>query len=406
MLDPYLIKKEFPIFKKTIHGKPLVFLDNAASTQKPQCVIDAIVQFYSETYANIHRGIYKLSEESSALYEHARQTLQKLINAAYSHEIIFVKGTTEAINLVAESYGRSHLKPGDHIIITEMEHHANLIPWQYICQQMGAELKVIPVNDQGELDLDVYEQLLSSRTRLVALSHLSNLLGTVNPVHTITEMAHRYGAHVLVDGAQTVAHFPVDVQHLNCDFYVFSGHKMYGPTGIGVLYGKSELLASMPPYQKGGGMIERVTLDKTSYAPLPAKFEAGTPHIAGAAGLEAAALYLEKLGLNNIDLLEQTLLAKATNLLTQIPELRIIGQAAEKSSVISFTLEGVHPHDAATILDQDGIAVRAGHHCAMPLIERFNIPATLRVSFGVYNTPEDIDLLIQSLEKARGILTP
>lgn len=404
MLNPSLIKQDFPIFQQTVHGKPLVFLDNASSTQKPQCVIDAIVRYYSQTHANIHRGVYKLSEQASQLYELSREAVKNFIHAKHAHEVIFVKGTTEAINLVAESYGRTHLKAGDNIIITAMEHHANLVPWQYICQQMGAELRIIPVNDAGELDLSVYEQLLSNRTRLVALSHASNLLGTLNPIRTVIEMAHTYNAPVLIDGAQTAAHLPVDVQALDCDFYVFSGHKMYGPTGIGVLYGKTELLEAMPPYQRGGGMIEQVSFEKTTYAGLPAKFEAGTPHISGAIGLMAALHYLNHLGLKNIDTLEQALLAKATESLSQFPGLRIIGTAAEKVAVISFVLDHIHPHDAATILDSDGIAVRAGHHCAMPLIQRFNIPAAIRVSFGVYNTFEEIDLLIQSLEKVRSIL--
>lgn len=404
MLNPAAIKQDFPIFKQTVHGKPLVFLDNASSTQKPQCVIDAMVRYYSETHANIHRGVYKLSEQASDLYERSRKTVQAFINAKAAHEIIFVKGTTEGINLVAESYGRTYLKPGDNLIITAMEHHANLVPWQYICQQMGAELRVIPVNDIGELDLATYEKLLSNRTRLVALSHASNLLGTLNPIQKVTQMAHAYHAHVLVDGAQAVAHLPIDVQALDCDFYVFSGHKMYAPTGIGVLYGKTELLENMPPYQRGGGMIEQVSFETTTYASLPGKFEAGTPHIAGAIGLMEALRYLKKLDLNEVNILEQALLKKATDALTQLPNLRIIGTAKEKAAVISFIIKDIHPHDAATILDSEGIAVRAGHHCAMPLIHRFNIPATLRVSFGVYNTFEEIDLLIQSLEKARQIL--
>lgn len=404
MLNPHLIKKDFPIFEKMIHGKPLVFLDNASSTQKPQCVIDSIVRYYSQTHANIHRGIYKLSEEASQLYELSRETVKKFINAPHVHEIIFVKGTTEAINLIAESYGRMHLKPGDNVIITEMEHHSNWVPWQYICQQMGAELRVIPIDDTGELNLSVYAQLLSNRTRLVAVSHISNVLGTLNPIKTIVEMAHAHHAHVLVDGAQAVAHLPVDVQALNCDFYTFSGHKLYAPTGIGVLYGKTELLEKIPPYQRGGGMIEQVSVEKTTYANLPSKFEAGTPHIAGAIGLMEALHYLEQLKMDNIEMLDQSLLNKAIEALNQFSGLHVLGSTKKKSSVISFVMDAIHPHDAATILDSDGIAVRAGHHCAMPLIKRFNIPAAIRVSFGVYNTYEDIDFLMQSLEKVKDIL--
>jgi cysteine desulfurase / selenocysteine lyase len=331
--------------------------------------------------------------------------VQQLIKAKYPEEVIFVKGTTEAINLVAESYGRKHLKPGDEVVITAMEHHSNWVPWQYICQETGAILKIVPLKEDGSLDLSIYEKLLSPKTQLVAITHISNVLGTINPVKKMTQMAHAQNAIVLLDGAQAVAHTSVNVQDLNCDFYTFSGHKMYGPTGIGVLYGKMNLLEKMEPYQRGGGMIEQVTAENTSYAALPNKFEAGTPHIAGAVALSSAIQYLEKLNLNEVTILEESLLKKATEVLCKIKRLRIIGEANEKAAVISFISEQVHPHDMATILDSEGIAVRAGHHCAMPLMDFFGIPATVRVSFGVYNTWEEIELLGQAIEKAIALLT-
>ena len=403
LLDGSRIRKDFPIFTQSIHGKPLVYFDNAATTQKPQAVIDAMLRYYQTQNANVHRGVHYLSEIATSLYEASRVKIQRFLNAREFKEIIFTRGATEGINLVAQSYGRTHLKRGDEVIISGLEHHSNIVPWQILCEQTGAVLREIPVSDQGELLLEEYERLLSKRTKIVAVGHMSNALGTVNPVKRIIQMARRWNARVLVDGAQAVPHLPVDVQDLDCDFYVFSGHKIYGPTGIGALYGKAELLESMPPYQSGGDMISYVTFGKTLYNTLPYKFEAGTPHIEGVIGLGAALDYVLGLGLEKIQAYEKTLLAHGTQALLSFPGIRIIGTAKEKGAILSFVMEGVHPHDIATILDRQGIAIRAGHHCAMPVMERFGLPATARASLAFYNTREEIDALIQGLERVREV---
>jgi len=403
LLDGSRIRKDFPIFTQSIHGKPLVYFDNAATTQKPQAVIDAMLRYYQTQNANVHRGVHYLSEIATSLYEASRVKIQRFLNAREFKEVIFTRGATEGINLVAQSYGRTHLKRGDEVIISGLEHHSNIVPWQILCEQTGAVLREIPVSDQGELLLEEYERLLSKRTKIVAVGHMSNALGTVNPVKRIIQMARRWNARVLVDGAQAVPHLPVDVQDLDCDFYVFSGHKIYGPTGIGALYGKAELLESMPPYQSGGDMISYVTFGKTLYNTLPYKFEAGTPHIEGVIGLGAALDYVLGLGLEKIQAYEKTLLAHGTQALLSFPGIRIIGTAKEKGAILSFVMEGVHPHDIATILDRQGIAIRAGHHCAMPVMERFGLPATARASLAFYNTREEIDALIQGLERVREV---
>ena len=402
-LDGAAIRKDFPIFAQSIHGKPLVYFDNAATTQKPQAVIDAMLYYYQAQNANVHRGVHYLSEIATSLYEASRVKIQRFLNAREFKEVIFTRGATEGINLVAQSYGRTHLKRGDEVIISGLEHHSNIVPWQILCEQTGAVLREIPVSDQGELLLEEYERLLSKRTKIVAVGHMSNALGTVNPVKRIIQMARRWNARVLVDGAQAVPHLPVDVQDLDCDFYVFSGHKIYGPTGIGALYGKAELLESMPPYQSGGDMISYVTFGKTLYNTLPYKFEAGTPHIEGVIGLGAALDYVLGLGLEKIQAYEKTLLAHGTQALLSFPGIRIIGTAKEKGAILSFVMEGVHPHDIATILDRQGIAIRAGHHCAMPVMERFGLPATARASLAFYNTKDEIDALIQGLERVREV---
>ncbi len=394
-------RQDFPIFKQLIHGKPLVYLDSAASSQKPQCVIDAIVNYYQQDHANIHRGVYELSERATRKYEQARQRVQQFIHAAHAHEIIFVRGATEAINLVAQTYGRAQCKPGDEIILSAMEHHSNLVPWQMLSEQCGVVLKIIPISDAGEIDLAAYKKLFSARTKLVAVAHASNVLGTINPIKEMVNIAHEHNVPVLVDGAQALPHLPVDVQDLDCDFYVVSAHKAYGPTGIGALYGKEKLLENMPPYQGGGSMIETVSLTKATYAKSPYKFEAGTPNIAGAMGFAAALEYLQNIGMQNIAVHEQALLKVATEKLTAIPGLRMIGTAKNKVGVISFVLDGVHPHDIGTILDHEGIAVRAGHHCAMPLMERFAIPACTRASFGIYNSQQDVDALVAGLHEVK-----
>ena len=403
LLDGSRIRKDFPIFTQSIHGKPLVYFDNAATTQKPQAVIDAMLRYYQTQNANVHRGVHYLSEIATSLYEASRVKIQRFLNAREFKEIIFTRGATEGINLVAQSYGRTHLKRGDEVIISGLEHHSNIVPWQILCEQTGAVLREIPVSDQGELLLEEYERLLSKRTKIVAVGHMSNALGTVNPVKRIIQMARRWNARVLVDGAQAVPHLPVDVQDLDCDFYVFSGHKIYGPTGIGALYGKAGLLECMPPYQSGGDMISYVTFGKTLYNTLPYKFEAGTPHIEGAIGLGAALDYVLGLGLEKIQAYEKTLLDHGTRALSSFPGIRIIGTAKEKGAILSFVMEGVHPHDIATILDRQGIAIRAGHHCAMPVMERFGLPATARASLAFYNTREEIDALIQGLERVREV---
>jgi cysteine desulfurase / selenocysteine lyase len=391
------VRADFPILGRRIRGKPLVYLDNAATSQKPQSVIDAVTRFYAAENANIHRGVHYLSERATAAYDGVREEVARFINAPSSRQVIFTKGATEGINLVAQSYGRPQLKPGDDIVITTMEHHSNIVPWQLLCEQTGAVLKAAPINDRGELDVAGLEELLTDRTRLVALVHLSNALGTINPVKAVVALAHGRGIPVLVDGAQAAPHLPVDVQDLDCDFYVFSGHKVFGPTGIGVLYGRETLLEQMPPYQGGGDMIATVSLQRSTYAPLPAKFEAGTPMIAQVVGLGAALKYVESVGLENVGAWERELLAYATERVLEIEGLRIIGTAEQKASVLGFVMNEAHPHDIGTILDNEGIAIRAGHHCAQPVMERFGIPATARASFAFYNTLAEVDALIAGL---------
>lgn len=398
-LDVARIREDFPILGRQIHGKPLVYLDNAATTQKPNAVIDRITRYYTHENSNVHRGVHHLSEVATAAYEGARGTVKRFINAGSEKEIVFVRGTTEGINLVASSFGRTNVKAGDEILISAIEHHSNIVPWQMLCQERGATLRIIPVNDAGELLMDQVRAMLNERTRLLAVGHASNALGTINPIREIIELAHANGTTVLIDGAQGVPHLEVDVQDLDCDFYAFSSHKVYGPTGIGVLYGKEALLEAMPPYQGGGDMILSVSFDKTTYNALPYKFEAGTPDIAGVVGLAAALDYVSALGLPSIAAHEHDLLLYATEQLEGIDRLRIIGTARHKASVISFVLEGVHPHDIGTILDQEGIAVRTGHHCAQPVMMRFNVPATGRASFGLYNTRDEVDALVRGLEK-------
>jgi cysteine desulfurase/selenocysteine lyase len=402
-LDVERIKCDFPILDQKIHGKKLVYLDNAATSQKPRAVIDAIVRYYEHDNANIHRGVHTLSVRATEAHDEARETVRRFIQAADAGEIIFVRGATEAVNLVAQTYGRANVGEGDEVLITAMEHHSNIVPWQMLCEEKGARLVVAPINDTGELDLDAFEKLLSSRTRIVAVAHVSNALGTVNPVRKIVQLAHAHDVPVLVDGAQAVPHLPVDVQALGCDFYAFSGHKVYGPTGIGVLYGKEEILAEMPPYQGGGDMISSVTFEKTTYNVVPYKFEAGTPDIAGAIGLGAALDYISRLGMDRIAAHEHDLLVYATEQVGAIPGVRLIGTASERAGVLSFVMEGVHPHDLGTILDRDGIAIRTGHHCAQPVMERFGIPATARASFAVYNTRQDVDALIEGIRKAHEV---
>ena len=399
------IRRGFPLLAEKVHDKKLVYLDNAATTQKPQQVIDAMMRFYTSGCSNVHRGVHLLSERATATYENARSKVRRFINARDDGEIVFVRGATEAINLVASSFGKAHVKPGDEILITGMEHHSNIVPWQVLCEERGARLRVAPINLRGELLVEEYERLLNPRTSLVAVTQVSNALGTVNPVRHIVEMAHRNGTPVLIDGAQAVQHLRVDVQALDCDFYAFSGHKMYGPTGVGVLYGKERWLESMPPYQGGGDMITSVTFEKTVYAKLPHKFEAGTPDIAGVIGLGAAVDYLESVGIDSISEYEHGLLDYGTGLLEAVPGVRIIGTAPGKASVLSFTLEGVHPHDVGTILDQEGIAIRTGHHCAQPVMDFFRIPATARASLALYNTREELDSLAAGLQKVAEVFS-
>jgi cysteine desulfurase/selenocysteine lyase len=395
------IRKDFPILNQTIHGKPLVYFDNAATTQKPLPVIQALTEYYQGYNANIHRGIHTLAEKATAEYEGTREAARQFINAAQREEIIFTRGTTEGINLVAASFGRAFIKAGDEIIISTMEHHSNIVPWQMLCEETGAKLRVIPITDEGDIILEEYEKLLSEKTRLVAIVYVSNSLGTINPVKQVIDLAHQYGAKVLVDGAQATAHLDIDVQALNCDFYVFSSHKMYGPTGVGVLYGKRELLEAMPPYQGGGEMIKDVSFERTTYNELPYKFEAGTPNIADTVAFKAALQYINHIGKAMIGEYEQELLAYGTEALGEIPGLQIIGQAREKISVISFRVEGIHHQDIGIILDTQGIAVRTGHHCTQPLMQRFGIPGTSRASFAMYNTKEEIDRLVQGLHKVK-----
>ena len=401
--DVERIREDFPILRQQVRGKPLVYLDNAATSQKPQVVIDAIRNYYERDNSNIHRGVHFLSERATEEYERARRTAQKFVNAADSREIIFTRGTTESINLVAQTYGRKHVGAGDEILITAMEHHSNIVPWQMLCEEKGARLRVAPIDDRGALLVDEFEKLLSARTKIVALPHVSNALGTVNPVARLVEMAHRWNAPALVDGAQAAPHVPIDVQALGCDFYAFSGHKVYAPTGIGVLYGKAALLDAMPPYQGGGDMISSVTFEKTTYNKLPYKFEAGTPNVSGAIGLGAALDYVNGVGLSEIAAHEDNLLEYAHAVLSAVPNIQLIGTAPHKAGVVSFVMEGIHPHDIGTILDQEGIAVRTGHHCAQPVMQRFNVPATVRASFAMYNTKQEIDALARGIRKVREV---
>lgn len=397
--DVEAIRKDFPILNREVQGNPLVYLDNAATSQKPQSVIDKLVSYYSEINANVHRGVHTLSQEATEEYEGARSKVRNLINAKEDAEIIFTRGTTEGINLVAQTLGVQRVGEGDEVIISNMEHHSNVVPWQILCDQIGAHLRVVPINDDGELLMDEYEKLLSPRTKLVSIVHLSNALGTINPVKDIVAIAHQHGVPVLLDGAQSAPHLPVDVQDLDCDFYTFSGHKLYGPTGIGILYGKRELLESMPPFQSGGDMIKSVTFEKTLYNDLPYKFEAGTPHIAGAIGLGAAVDYVNTIGLDRAAAYEHELLEYGTEQLQAIEGLKLIGTAQHKSGVLSFLLEGIHPHDIGTVLDTQGIAIRTGHHCTQPLMQRFQIPATARASLAFYNTKAEIDALVEGIHK-------
>ncbi len=401
-LDLARIRAEFPILRQRVHGKPLVYLDNAASVQRPKAVIDAISECYSSYYGNIHRGVHLLSERSTAAYEGAREKVRAFLNAASVQEIIFTRNTTESINLVASSFGGSTVKAGDEIVITGMEHHSNIVPWQMLCERTGAKLKVAPFTDAGELILEEYERLLDSgRVKLAAFVHLSNALGTLNPVKIMTDMAHARGIPVLVDGAQSVPHLAVDVRELGCEFYAFSSHKIYGPSGVGVLYGKKALLEAMPPYQGGGDMIRLVTFEKTEYAELPNKFEAGTPSIADVIGLGAALDWLTAIGLDAVAAHEHELLDYATAQLSEIPGLAIMGRARDKAALVAFTMQGIHPHDIGTILDREGVAIRAGHHCAQPVMQRYGVPATARASFAVYNTRDEVDVLVKALWKVK-----
>jgi cysteine desulfurase/selenocysteine lyase len=397
------IRADFPILHQNVHGHQLVYLDNAATTQKPRQVIDAISHYYERDNANIHRGVHALSQRATDAYEHARRTAQEFIGAGDCREIIFVRSSTEAINLVAQTYGRKNLKPGDEVLISAMEHHSNIVPWQMICEEKQAKLRVAPINEAGELVLEDFERLLTSKTKLVAIAHLSNALGTINPVRRIVEMAHAKNIPVMVDGAQAAPRLPVNVRELDCDFYAFSGHKIYGPTGIGVLYGKLALLEAMPPYQGGGDMISSVAFERTVYNKVPHKFEAGTPDISGPIGLKAALDYVTRLGIENIERHENELLEYATKRVSALSGIRLIGTAKEKAGVLSFVMEGVHPHDIGTILDQEGIAIRTGHHCAQPVMERYGIPATARASLGLYNTKEEIDALVRGIKKVQEV---
>ena len=394
-------REDFPALRQRVHGRPLVYLDNGATTQKPQAVIDAETTFYARDNANVHRAVHALGERATGAYEAARRKVQRFVNASAPEEIVFVRGTTEAINLVAQSYARPRLAPGDEVVVSAMEHHSNIVPWQLVCGETGALLKVAPISDAGALELEAYERLLGPRTRLVAVTHVSNALGSIVPLDRVIAAAHARGVPVLVDGAQAVSHLPLDVQALDCDFYAFSGHKMFGPTGIGVLYAKAALLEAMPPYQGGGEMIRSVTFEKTLYNDIPYKFEAGTPNVAGAIGLGAAVDYVSMVGRQAIFAHERELLRYATHAMAGIPGLRIVGTANEKAAILSFTLDGIHAHDVGTILDRHGVAIRAGHHCAMPLMQRFGLAATARASLALYNSPEDVDALVAGVQAAR-----
>jgi cysteine desulfurase/selenocysteine lyase len=399
------IRADFPILQFRVRGKPLVYLDNAATTQKPQVVIDRLSRYYREENANIHRGVHALSITATDAYDEARDRVRRFINAAEAREVVFVRGATEAINLVAATYGRAHVAAGDEIVISHMEHHSNIVPWQMLCEEQGACLRVIPITDAGELQLDEYERLLGPRTRLVAVTHVSNALGTINPVESMVRSARDRGIPVLVDGAQAVAHMRVDVQAIGCDFYVFSGHKVFGPTGIGVLYGRAPLLEAMPPYQGGGDMIRSVTFERTLYKEVPGRFEAGTPNIAGAIGLATAIDYLSAVDLDRVAAYERDLLGYGTEALTCISGLRMTGTASHKAGILAFVVKDIHPHDLGTILDRDGIAVRAGHHCCQPLMARLGVPATVRASLALYNTREEVDALVSSLRTAKAVFT-
>ena len=399
--DLAAVRADFPILAAAIRGRPLVYLDNAASTQKPRAVLDAIAGCYGGYYANVERGVHTLSQRATEARERARETVRRFLHAPSADEVVFLRGTTEAINLVAASWGRRNVGAGDEVLITGLEHHSNLVPWVMLCEERGARLRVAPLDDRGQVRLDDFADLLSPRTRIAAFAHVSNALGTVNPVAEMTALAHRAGALALVDGAQAVPHGSVDVAALGCDFYAFSGHKVYGPSGIGVLWGRRELLAGMPPWQGGGGMIRTVTFDRVTYAPPPHRFEAGTPFIEGAIGLGAALEYVDALGLANVAVWEAELLTLATERLAEVPGLRLIGTAKEKAAVLSFVLEGIHPHDMGTVLDYEGVAVRTGHHCAQPVMERFGVPATTRASFGLYNTVEEVYALADAVHRAR-----
>ena len=403
-LDVKRIRDDFPILKKRVHGKPLVYLDNAATSQKPQVVLDTIMRYYTNENSNIHRGVHYLSDRATQAYEAARAKAQHFLNAARTEEIIFVRGSTEGINLVKESYGRTHVKEGDEVVISVLEHHSNIVPWQILCEEKHAILRVIPISDEGEIFIEEYEKALTERAKFVSIAHVSNVLGTINPIKQMIAMAHRRGIPVLIDGAQAAPHLEVDVQDLDCDFYVFSGHKAFGPTGVGILYGKASLLELMPPYQGGGDMIKSVTFEKTIYNDLPFKFEAGTPNIASGIGLGSAIDYLNQLDMRAVGAHEQDLLLYATELLSDIKGLRIIGTAKEKASVVSFVINGVHPHDIGTILDDEGIAIRTGHHCAQPLMQRFGVPATARASFALYNTKDEVDALVKGIHKVVEVL--
>jgi cysteine desulfurase/selenocysteine lyase len=401
--DVKRIREDFPILKLKVHGKPLVYLDNAATSQKPAKVIDAILHFYTHDCSNVHRGVHLLSERATEAYEGARIKVQRFLNAPDPREVVFLRGTTEGINLVAQTYGRQNVRAGDEVLITAMEHHSNIVPWQMLCEEKNAVLRVAPIDDRGELILEEFEKLLNVRTRVVAITHVSNALGTINPVRQLIRMAHALNVPVLVDGAQAAPHMKVDVQELECDFYVFSGHKVFGPTGIGALYGKAELLEAMPPFQGGGDMISSVTFEKTIYNVIPYKFEAGTPNIADVYGLGAALDYVNQIGLANITSYEHALLSYATEAIQQIPGVRIIGTAREKAGVISFILDGVHAHDVGTILDREGVAVRTGHHCAQPVMDRFGVPATVRASLAFYNTKQEINALAAGIERVKAL---
>jgi cysteine desulfurase/selenocysteine lyase len=403
--DVEKVRADFPVLKQTVHGKPLVYLDSAATAQKPQAVIDAIRKFYEVDCANIHRGVHELSQRSTAAYEETRAKTRRFLNSRSKSELIFTRGATEGVNLVATAWGRKNVKEGDEIVISALEHHSNIVPWQMLCEEKGARLRVIPMNERGELLLEEYQKLLNPRTKMVAVAHVSNALGTINPVREMIEMAHRNGSLTLIDGAQAAPHMKVDVQALDADFYAFSGHKVCGPTGIGILYGKTKLLNAMPPYQGGGDMIRTVTFEKTTYNDLPYKFEAGTPNIAGGIGLGAALDYLTNIGMERIAAYEHELLLYGAERLSRIPGLRIVGTAKEKAAVLSFVMEGIHPHDIGTVLDRQGIAVRTGHHCAQPVMDWFGIPATTRASLAFYNTMGEIDALAAGIQKVKELFS-